>query len=115
MATSDKDPRSVMSRGKGDGRVATGARVVKHRRWTSMASHREKWPENLDEAVDSTKPSVKHHQKRRHTAVKFDNPQRKPTFPPPDEKARASSPESAYGRDVDEWNERSLDAKNNTG
>lgn len=42
MATDDKAPRSVMSRGKGDGHVVHGARMVKHRRWTSP--HRGTWP-----------------------------------------------------------------------
>ncbi|KAL6719487.1 hypothetical protein ACLMJK_003727 [Lecanora helva] len=42
MATDDKEPRSVMSRGKGNGHIVHGARMVKHRRWTS--THRGTWP-----------------------------------------------------------------------
>ena len=43
MGTNDKEPRSVMSRGKGDGQVVHGARSIKHHhRWTS--GHRGTWP-----------------------------------------------------------------------
>lgn len=45
MGTSDKEPRSVMSRGKGDSQVVTGARLVKHRRWTSGS--RGTWPADV--------------------------------------------------------------------
>ena len=51
MATDDREPRSVMSRGKGDGQVIHGARMVKHRRWTSP--HRATWPAVPDEARES--------------------------------------------------------------
>ena len=51
MATDDREPRSVMSRGKGDGQVIHGARMVKHRRWTSP--HRATWPPLPDEARES--------------------------------------------------------------
>lgn len=44
MSTNDREPRSVMSRGKGDGQVVHGARVVKHHRWSSP--HRGTWPAN---------------------------------------------------------------------
>lgn len=42
MGTNDKDPRSVMSRGKGDSQVVHGARLIKHHRWTSGS--RGTWP-----------------------------------------------------------------------
>ncbi len=42
MGTNDKDPRSVMSRGKGDNQVVHGARLIKHHRWTSGS--RGTWP-----------------------------------------------------------------------
>ena len=53
MGTNDKQPRSVMSRGKGDNQVVHGARLIKHHRWTSGS--RGTWPadakiENLTEA-----------------------------------------------------------------
>ena len=51
MATNDKEPRSVMSRGKGNGQVIHGARMVKHRRWTSP--QRGTWPVKPDERHDS--------------------------------------------------------------
>ena len=41
MGTNDKEPRSVMSRGKGDSQVVHGARSIKHHRWTS--GHRGTW------------------------------------------------------------------------
>lgn len=42
MGTNDKEPRSVMSRGKGDSQIVHGARLIKHRRWTSGS--RGTWP-----------------------------------------------------------------------
>lgn len=42
MGTNDKEPRSVMSRGKGDSQVVHGARVIKHHRWSSGT--RGTWP-----------------------------------------------------------------------
>lgn len=42
MGTNDKEPRSVMSRGKGDSQVVHGARSIKHHRWTSGS--RGTWP-----------------------------------------------------------------------
>ena len=42
MGTNDKEPRSVMSRGKGDSQVVHGARLIKHNRWTSGS--RGTWP-----------------------------------------------------------------------
>lgn len=42
MGTNDKEPRSVMSRGKGDSQVVHGARLIKHHRWTSGS--RGTWP-----------------------------------------------------------------------
>ena len=42
MGTNDKEPRSVMSRGKGNSQVVHGARSIKHHRWTS--GHRGTWP-----------------------------------------------------------------------
>ena len=42
MGTNDREPRSVMSRGKGDGQVVHGARCIKHHRWSS--GHRGTWP-----------------------------------------------------------------------
>ena len=45
MGTNDKEPRSVMSRGKGDSQVVHGARSIKHHRWTS--GHRGTWPADM--------------------------------------------------------------------
>ena len=42
MGTNDKEPRSVMSRGKGDNSVVHGARLIKHHRWNSGS--RGTWP-----------------------------------------------------------------------
>ena len=42
MGTNDKEPRSVMSRGKGDSQVVHGARLIKHNRWTYGS--RGTWP-----------------------------------------------------------------------
>ena len=64
MSTNDKEPRSVMSRGKGDGHVVHGARMVKHRRWSSP--HRGTWPVNPDEHRDSD-PSPPPPSKRQRT------------------------------------------------
>ena len=53
MGTNDKEPRSVMSRGKGDSQVVHGARSIKHHhRWTS--GHRGTWPAgaNLEDFLD---------------------------------------------------------------
>ncbi|KAL9637411.1 MAG: hypothetical protein Q9164_002197 [Protoblastenia rupestris] len=51
MATDDKEPRSVMSRNKGDSQVVSGARRVKHRQFPSV--HRGTWPANHDESLGS--------------------------------------------------------------
>lgn len=53
MGTNDKEPRSVMSRGKGDGQVVHGARSIKHHRWTSGS--RGTWPAGakLENFLDS--------------------------------------------------------------
>ena len=51
MSTNDKEPRSVMSRGKGDGQVVNGARMVKYRRFPSP--HRGTWPVNPDNDTNS--------------------------------------------------------------
>lgn len=40
-----------MSRGNGDAKVVHGARVIKHRRWTS--AHRGTWPAGEDRSHDS--------------------------------------------------------------
>ena len=64
MSTNDKEPRSVMSRGKGDGHVVHGARMVKHRRWSSP--HRGTWPVNPDEHRESD-PSPPPPSKRQRT------------------------------------------------
>lgn len=52
MGTNDKEPRSVMSRGKGDSQVVHGARLIKHHRWTSGS--RGTWPVDakLEDFVD---------------------------------------------------------------
>jgi len=65
MATNDKDPRSVMSRGKGDGHVVNGARSVKHHRWASVSSHRDIWPGNPNEAMDLAKSAARRQKKKR--------------------------------------------------
>jgi len=51
MASEDKEPRSVMSRNKGDSQVVSGARFVKHHRYSSM--HKSTWPTNPDESLDA--------------------------------------------------------------
>ena len=57
MGTSDKEPRSVMSRGKGDSQVVHGARSIKHHRWTS--GHRGTWPAGAT-MEDFLEPSADH-------------------------------------------------------
>ena len=49
MATNDKEPRSVMSRNRGDNQVVSGARRVKHRQFPAV--HRDTWPANPDESL----------------------------------------------------------------
>ncbi len=105
MATSDKDPRSVMSRGKGDSKVTTGARMVKHHRWASMASHRETWPENPDGAVDPAKSAIKRQKKKRHTAEKLGGPYNRQIFTP-SEKRILDDPDSATHEDVNRLKEK---------
>ena len=67
MGTNDKEPRSVMSRGKGDNQVVHGARLIKHHRWTSG---RGTWPagaklENfLDDDPEFTPSSKRRKTKR---------------------------------------------------
>ena len=57
MGTNDKEPRSVMSRGKGDSQVVHGARSIKHHRWTS--GHRGTWPAGTN-LEDFLEPSAEH-------------------------------------------------------
>ena len=64
MSTNDREPRSVMSRGKGDSHVVHGARMIKHRRWSSP--HRGTWPVNPDEHRDPD-PSPPPPSKRQRT------------------------------------------------
>ena len=66
MASDDKEPRSVMSRGKSDGQVVHGARMVRHRRWTSP--HRATWPAPPEESRPSeseVQPAPKRQRKPR--------------------------------------------------
>lgn len=51
MSTNEKEPRSVMSRGKGDGQVVNGARMIKYRRF--LSPHRGTWPVNPDDDANS--------------------------------------------------------------
>ncbi|KAL9100660.1 MAG: hypothetical protein Q9163_003987 [Psora crenata] len=46
MATDDKEPRSVMSRNKGDNQIVSGGRRVRYRHFPSV--HRGTWPANPD-------------------------------------------------------------------
>ena len=57
MGTNDKEPRSVMSRGKGDSQVVHGARSIKHHRWTS--GHRGTWPAGTN-LEDFLEPGAEH-------------------------------------------------------
>ena len=76
MATDDKEPRSVMSRGKGDGHVVHGARMVKHRRWTSP--HRGTWPaatpSNSHGPGQDVQPASKRHKRPRTVKEKAAKP-----------------------------------------
>lgn len=83
MSTNDKDPRSVMSRGKGDGQVVHGARMVKHRRWTSP--HRETWPKNPNDPRQpegDSQPATKRQKRPRGTKEKTEKPERVVTVKP---------------------------------
>ena len=67
-----------MSRGKGDGHVVHGARMVKHRRWTSP--HRGTWPAATPGAGDShdpgqdAQPVTKRHKRPRTVREKAAKP-----------------------------------------
>ena len=68
MGTNDKEPRSVMSRGKGDSQVVHGARVIKHHRWRSGS--RGTWPadaklENLLDTEPEWTPAAKRRKTKR--------------------------------------------------
>ena len=66
MGTNDKEPRSVMSRGKGDSGVVHGARLIKHHRWTSGS--RGTWPADAKiENFLGTDPDQTPASKRRRT------------------------------------------------
>lgn len=95
MATNDRDPRSVMSRGKGDGHVVNGGRMVKHHRWTSMANHRETWPENPDEAIVPARPAARRQRKTRTLVQKLEKPHVKSMFTSEEQKT-LEDPESTY-------------------
>lgn len=75
MSTNDREPRSVMSRGKGDGHVVHGARMVKHHRWTSP--HRGTWPANPADLRPSEvdhQPPPKRQKKPRVVKAKTEKP-----------------------------------------
>lgn len=64
-----------MSRGKGDGHVVHGARMVKHHRWTS--SHRGTWPANPEDSRESepdTQPVSKRQKRQRVVKEKGEKP-----------------------------------------
>ena len=68
MGTNDKEPRSVMSRGKGDSQVVHGARVIKHHRWSSGS--RGTWPadaklENFLDGDPESSPAAKRRKTKR--------------------------------------------------
>lgn len=66
MGTSDKEPRSVMSRGKGEGQIVHGARLIKHHRWAS-GSHGT-WPADAKlESFLGPEPDMTPAAKRRKT------------------------------------------------
>lgn len=50
MGSNDREPQSVMSRNKGDGKVVTGGRKIKHRQFPTV--RRDTWPNTADEDVD---------------------------------------------------------------
>lgn len=104
MATNDKSPRSVMSRGKGDGLVVNGGRIVKHHRWTSMATHRETWPENPDEAVNPAKPAARRQKKKRTLVHKLEKPSVKEILTP-EEQEKLQDPTARYD-DISQLNEK---------
>lgn len=64
-----------MSRGKGDGHVVHGARMVKHRRWSSP--HRGTWPANPADSRESEpdrQPSSKRQRRPRTVKEKVEKP-----------------------------------------
>lgn len=66
MSDEDKDPRSTMSRSKGDGKVMSGGRKIKyHHSFPSV--HRDTWPTNPDDFLDppATKPTTQSTKKKR--------------------------------------------------
>ena len=83
MSTNDKEPRSVMSRGKGDGHVVNGARTVKFHRYTTP--HRGTWPVNPDENRDSDPdpppPSKRQKTKRERVIKRVEKALAGPEFP----------------------------------
>ncbi len=51
MSSDDKKPKSLMSRGKGDYKIVTGGRSIKHHRVSNWSGH-SYWPANPVEALD---------------------------------------------------------------
>ena len=86
MGTNDKEPRSVMSRGKGDGQVVHGARSIKHHhRWTS--GHRGTWPagttlEDFCEPGDERElvPAIKRRKTKRASKERIPRSQKPPSL-----------------------------------
>ena len=92
MGTDDRDPRSVMSRGKGDGQVVHGARMIKHRRWTSP--HRATWPAGPGDPHESgidAQPAMKRQKRPRAVKEKSAKPVPNTTL-----MAAAASASSSY-------------------
>jgi hypothetical protein len=84
MATDDREPRSVMSRGKGDGRVVDGGRMVKHRRWSSP--HRGTWPANPADSHEGEldrQHSFKRQKRPRTVKQKVEKPAKSHVIPDP--------------------------------
>ena len=65
MSGDDVEPRSTMSRSKGDGKVMTGARKIKFRHFPSI--HRETWPTGRSDSLDppAAMPSAQSTKKKR--------------------------------------------------
>ena len=51
MSSEDSKPKSLMSRNKGDCKIVTGGRSIKHHRVSNWAGH-SYWPANPVEALD---------------------------------------------------------------
>ena len=93
MGTNDKEPRSVMSRGKGDNQVVHGARVIRHHRWTSGS--RGTWP--ADANLETFLPEVELGQAAKRRKAKHASKERivrtQTSHKPPSSMAQGAKPQ----------------------